>query len=92
MCEHNSVYPSTSTVSCPQINRAGYVSYPGFNNIYKSRHGSGARFIDLLDQVHLFPLPFLSVSLKGLEFKVSAVDSRIRIRFTSPHPKVLFIC
>eukprot|EP00960_Hanusia_phi_P025188 740130-Hanusia_phi.AAC.1 len=47
---------------------SGYLPYPGFNNIYKSRHGSGARFIDLLD-------------------KVSAVDSRIRIRFTSPHPK-----
>ncbi|EKX39298.1 hypothetical protein GUITHDRAFT_160013 [Guillardia theta CCMP2712] len=59
---------SEGSVLCPKRIRAGYVSYPGFNNIYKSRHGSGARFIDLLDQV-------------------SAVDSRIRIRFTSPHPK-----
>ena len=46
-----------------------YQSATGFNNLYRSRNGAGARFGDLLSAV-------------------AAVNPEIRIRFTSPHPKV----
>ena len=55
--ESKRMYPATS-----------YTSTPGFQNLYRSRQGAGARFADLLDIV-------------------SSVDSEMRVRFTSPHPK-----
>jgi tRNA A37 methylthiotransferase MiaB len=50
---------------------AVYSATPGFSNMYKSRNGAGARFVDLLQEV-------------------AAVNPEMRIRFTSPHPKVCY--
>ncbi len=46
-----------------------YKTAVGFTNLYKSRHGHGVRFGELLD-------------------RVSSVNPEMRVRFTSPHPKV----
>lgn len=49
-----------------------YTTAAGFTNLFRSRHGEGVRFAELLD-------------------RVSAVDPEMRVRFTSPHPKVRFL-
>eukprot|EP00750_Incisomonas_marina_P008937 INCI15745.2.p1 GENE.INCI15745.2~~INCI15745.2.p1 ORF type:complete len:382 (-),score=76.21 INCI15745.2:985-2130(-) len=50
-----------------------YTTAAGFTNLFRSRHGEGVRFAELLD-------------------RVSAVDPEMRVRFTSPHPKVSCLC
>ena len=62
-------YHDSSEEAVGTFPEGSYSAASGFRNLYRSRDGPGARFVDLLEAV-------------------SAAVPEVRIRFTSPHPKV----